>query len=76
MTGGRLPDKQKVKLTVPDNYQNEPLQSSRRSSKVKKWSRRDSNPCPNMTFKSFLHAYFRIVCREWAGAKQTNPFLS
>ncbi len=29
-----------------------------------------------MTFKSFLHAYFRIACRENAGTEPTNIFLS
>jgi len=29
-----------------------------------------------MTFKSFLHAYFRIACREIAGTELTNNFLS
>jgi hypothetical protein len=29
-----------------------------------------------MTFESFLHAYFRITCREIAGTELTNNFLS
>lgn len=41
-----------------------------------KWSRPESNRCPNMIFKSFLHAYFRIACRETTGTEQTNRFLS
>ena len=40
------------------------------------WSRRESNPRPNKVFIRFLHAYFRITCRETAGPKQTNRFRS
>lgn len=40
------------------------------------WRRRESNSCPNMISKSFLHAYFRIACREIAGTELTNYFLS
>jgi hypothetical protein len=29
-----------------------------------------------MIFKSFLHAYFRINCREMTGTEQTNHLLS
>jgi hypothetical protein len=28
-----------------------------------------------MMIKSFLHAYFRIVCREMTGTEQTNHLL-
>ena len=37
---------------------------------------RESNPCPNISSKSFLHAYTGIICREMAGTSQTNHFLS
>ena len=40
------------------------------------WSCRDSNPGPNTFAVSLLHVYFCIICRENAGAKQTNIFLS
>ncbi len=40
------------------------------------WSCRESNPGPNISAVSLLHVYFCIICREKAGAKQTNPFLS
>jgi len=40
------------------------------------WRRPESNRCPNMISKSFLHAYFRINCREIAGTEPTNNFLS
>ena len=40
------------------------------------WSCRESNPGPNIPAVSFLHVYFCIICREKAGAKQTNLFLS
>ena len=42
----------------------------------KKWRWGDSNPCPNIFYKSFLHAYFVIDCRKWTGNKQTNSLLS
>ena len=41
-----------------------------------RWRWGDSNPCPNIFAKSFLHAYFGIICREVAGAGQTNHLLS
>ena len=28
------------------------------------WSWRESNPRPNIFVKSFLHAYFTIICRQ------------
>ena len=40
------------------------------------WSRRESNPGPNISAISFLHVYFCIICREMAGAKLTNHNLS
>lgn len=40
------------------------------------WSRGDSNPCPNISFKSFLHVYSGIDCREITGDGRTNYFLS
>ena len=40
------------------------------------WRWPESNRCPNITVKSFLHAYFRINCREITGTEQTNYFLS
>ncbi len=36
------------------------------------WSRGESNPCPNIFRKSFLHVYFDIGFRELSGAKQTR----
>jgi hypothetical protein len=41
-----------------------------------RWRWGESNPCPNTTYKSFLHAYSGIDCREAAGAGQTNFLLS
>jgi len=41
-----------------------------------KWSRGDSNPCPNISFKSFLHVYSGIDCRETTGTGQTDRLLS
>lgn len=46
------------------------------STRGKWWSWGDSNPCPNIFFKSFLHAYFRIDCRRLTGPEQTNQPLS
>jgi len=40
------------------------------------WRWPESNRCPNIFVKSFLHAYFSINCREGAGAEKTNIFLS
>ena len=40
------------------------------------WSRGESNPCPNIVTIGFLHAYFIIVCRHFAGNEQTNKTLS
>ncbi len=40
------------------------------------WRRPESNRCPNISVESFLHVYFRIACREGAGTKHTNIFLS
>ncbi len=40
------------------------------------WRRPESNRCPNITAKSFLHAYFLIACRKRTGKKQTNPLRS
>lgn len=47
-----------------------------RYSSVQKWSRGESNPCPNIATISFLHAYFLIICRHAAGREQTNNALS
>ena len=40
------------------------------------WSRGESNPCPNILCKSFLHVYFWIGCRDEAGTEQTCRILS
>ena len=39
------------------------------------WSRRESNPRPNICPISFLHVYFCIDCRETVGAERTSDFL-
>jgi len=36
------------------------------------WRRRESNSCPNIFFKSFLHAYFVLGFRELAGSTSAN----
>ena len=38
------------------------------------WSRRESNPRPNICPISFLHVYFGIGFREVAGPGQTYSF--
>jgi hypothetical protein len=43
---------------------------------VRMWRRPESNRCPNIFSKSFLHAYFFIGCRPGAGKEQTNTGLS
>jgi len=40
------------------------------------WRWGDSNSCPNIFFKSFLHAYLFIGCRGWTGKQQTDLSLS
>jgi hypothetical protein len=40
------------------------------------WKRGESNSCPNIFIKSFLHVYFSINCWYIIGAKQTYNILS
>ena len=47
---------------------------SKISSCPARWSCRESNPGPNIFAVSFLHVYSCIICRETAGARQTNCF--
>lgn len=43
---------------------------------MKKWSRRESNPRPNIHPISFLHVYSIIICRYHSGSGQTKMILS
>jgi hypothetical protein len=40
------------------------------------WRRGESNPCPNISFKSFLHVYTGIDCRKITGTGQTDDLRS
>ena len=62
--------------SLPATRKQKCLAAKGSEAQIDSWRWGDSNPCPNTTPKSFLHAYSGINCRETTGTGQTNHFLS